>query len=62
MNATTHVGAEIGGEQLGRNRVLGIRHDRKCDRRQHGLDQLEIVLAKAIDMIRREREPPGSRK
>ena len=56
MNATAHIGAEIGGEQIGRNRVLRIRHDRKCYRGQHRLDQPDIVLAKALGMIGRERE------
>ena len=32
MNTTAGVVAEVGGEQAGGNRVLGIRHNRKCYR------------------------------
>src|SRR5262245_57590125 len=56
MNATADIVAEIGTEQAGGNRVLGIRNNRKCYRRQHGLDQAEIVLAKALWAIGRKRE------
>src|SRR6516165_3276993 len=56
MNATDDIVAEISGEQASSNRVLGIRHNRKCYRGQHGLDQAEIVLAKAFWAIGRERE------
>src|SRR5262249_56826682 len=56
MNTTASVVAEIGGEQAGGNRVLGIRNNRKCYRRQRALDQAEIVLAKALWAIGRERE------
>jgi hypothetical protein len=48
MNTTAGIVAEIGGEQASGNRVLGIRHNRKCYRRQHSLDQAKIVLAKAL--------------
>src|SRR5215472_2242138 len=56
MNKTAGIVAEIGGEQAGGNRVLGIRNNRKCYRGQHRLDQAEIVLAKALWAIGRERE------
>src|SRR5215472_9147510 len=56
MNTATSIVAEISGEQAGGNRVLGIRHDRKGYRGQHRLDQAEIVLAKALWVIGRERE------
>src|SRR6516225_11263732 len=56
MNTTAGIVAEIGGEQASGNRVLGIRHNRKCYRRQHSLDQAKIVLAKALWVIGRERE------
>jgi len=56
MNSTAGIVAEIGGEQASGNRVLDIRHNRKCYRRQHGLDQAEIVLAKALWVIGRKRE------
>ena len=56
MNTATSIATEISGEQAGGNRVLGIRNNRKCNRGQHGLDQAEIVLAKAIWAIGRERK------
>jgi len=36
MNTMTGIAAEIGGEQTGSNRVLGVRHNRKCYREQRG--------------------------
>src|SRR6516225_12459220 len=56
MNTATSIATEISGEQAGGNRVLGIGHNRKGYRGQHGLDQAEIVLAKALWVIGRERE------
>ena len=56
MNTTAGIAAEIGGEQASGNRVLGIGHNRKRYRGQHSLDQAEIVLAKALWGIGRERE------
>src|SRR5215471_5623443 len=56
MNTATSIVAEISGEQAGGDRVLGIRHNRKGYRGQHRLDQAEIVLAKALWVIGRERE------
>src|SRR5215467_12328274 len=56
MNTATSIVAEISGEQAGGNRVLGIRHNRKGYCGQHRLDQAEIVLAKALWVISRERE------
>src|SRR6516162_8040259 len=56
MNTATGIATEISGEEAGGNRVLGIRHNRKGYRGQHCLDQAEIVLAKAIWAIGRERE------
>src|SRR6516225_9987449 len=56
MNTATGIATEISGEEAGGNRVLGIRHNRKGYRGQHCLDQAEIVLAKALWVIGRERE------